>query len=216
MPRVSNEAEEMTAPKKRAPRKRTPKATDETSGVDAPRPRTRRVVKKAMSDAGEHETERAVVTERERKAPTPLAATRASKKRQSRSLWIGIGVAVVLSGAGVAIGMSDQGQIDVVAVVNERNEKINRGELRDEAGNPLTATIPVQNTEPNGGLVPADPATIPPPPEPEPVSTTTESVATSTDEVLPEIVTSEETTDEASDDEATAETVETATETPIE
>jgi hypothetical protein len=88
-----------------------------------------------------------------------------------------LGIVLLLCGTGVGIGMSDNGQIDVVAVVNERNERVNRGEVREGES---TITVPVQSSDvrPNGGLIPADAPT--PPPVPEAPATTT---ATSSDAI---------------------------------
>jgi hypothetical protein len=86
-------------------------------------------------------------------------------------------------GAGVLIGISDKGPIDVIAVVNERNEKIGRGEVRGEDGESVTRTVPVQNsdTRPNGGLVPAEVVETPPPAveesKPDTTASSSESVA---------------------------------------
>jgi hypothetical protein len=182
MPRASQETvEDVSVPKKRAPRKRVPKAEGET----VPRPRVRRSTKKATEEV--RVSAATTVTEEPeaptRKAPTPLAAKKQNAKRSTKVLWGALIFAAILTTTGIMIGLSDSGQIDVVAVVNERNEKINRGEVRDEAGNPVTINVPVQNAsnEPNGGLVPADPQDIPTPPPA--VATTTEEIATTTDAV---------------------------------
>jgi hypothetical protein len=81
--------------------------------------------------------------------------------------------------------MSDNGQIDVVAVVNERNERINRGEVREGES---TITVPVQSSDirPNGGLTPADAPTPPPVPETPATSTATSSDPVSTEENAPD------------------------------
>lgn len=122
-----------------------------------------------------------------RKAPTVLASRRRSHSKKSKSILLVLGICVVLSAIGVGIGVLDTGTIDVIAVVNERNEKINKGEVRDEAGNAVTKTIDVQNgdTRPNGGLPMGDPIAPPAPPVQETSTSTeavsnTESAATST------------------------------------
>lgn len=204
MPRASQETvEDVSVPKKRAPRKRTPKAEGETT----PRPRVRRSTKKTVEEvrvsSATDVTEESEVSTR--KAPTPLAAKKQNAKRNTKVLWSALVFAAVLTTAGIMIGLSDRGQIDVIAVVNERNEKINRGEVRDEAGNPVTINVPVQNAsnEPNGGLVPADPAYIQTPPPV--VATTTEEIATTTDSVSASTTdaTTENTTDAATSTETT-------------
>lgn len=174
MPRLSVSEGEEAVPKKRAPRPRTTKASSDDGAV-SPRPRTRttRVHKPVTPDMPE-----SVV---ERKAPTPIAAARRSAKRGSKVLIGGLVIAAVLLIAGIGIGLSGSGQIDVVAVVNERNEKVNRGEVRDAGGNPVTVAVPVQGGDirPNGGLTIADPATVTPPPSP--VETTPTTTATTTE-----------------------------------
>jgi hypothetical protein len=175
MPRTSSTpTEETVAVKKRAPRKRVSKTATES----APVPRTRRPRKVAVPEVTALPEPEPVVTESKgRRAPTQLGEEKQNRKRASRSLLIGMVVGVLLIGAGVGIGISDGGQIDVVAVVNERNEKIQRGEVRDGEN---TITVPVQNTDvrPNGGLIPAD---TPPPAPPTEASTTPETTASSTD-----------------------------------
>ncbi len=184
MPRVSTVKtdEEVTVPKKRAPRKRVV-ATDE-EGV-TPRPRARRAPVKRTAETVVSESE---TTEREpvRRAPTPLRAERQAAKHSSKILVIATVILVIFSGVGIAIGMSDQGEIDVVAVVNERNEKIGRGEVRDGNNEAVTQTVPVQNTDtrPNGGLVPMDPSEVPPPAVTETPVEVASTTATTTEETV--------------------------------
>jgi hypothetical protein len=77
---------------------------------------------------------------------------------------------VLLTGAGVTVGLFDNGAIDVVAVVNTRNEQINRGEVRDASGQVITNTVAVQ--EDRSGLHAPDPSA---PVQPPPPATTTSS-----------------------------------------
>jgi hypothetical protein len=163
------------APKKRAPRKRVTPVDGE---VVTPRPRAPRR-KVVVEEETVVETPRVVDVPTGRRAPTPLRAERTASSRSRRSLIIAAVFFFVFTGIGVGIGMSDSGQIDVVAVVNERNERVNRGEVRTGES---TISVPVQNGDirPNGGLVPADPSTLPPP-VPE-AATTTDATASSTDE----------------------------------
>ncbi|MES2749116.1 MAG: hypothetical protein V4606_01860 [Patescibacteria group bacterium] len=127
-----------------------------------------------------------------RKAPTPLSAQRKSRSKKSKTLAGVFGMCLLLSGVGIGIGFMDRGEIDVVAVVNERNEKINKGEIRDEAGQVITQTIQVQNPDsrPNGGLKIGDaPATVPLPVEATTTNATTtpeETDAASSTEAVPE------------------------------
>jgi hypothetical protein len=186
------------APKKRAPRKRPTLAEGE---VAAPRPRAPRR-KVVPEEQPEVETPRVAEVSGGRRAPTPLRAERTASSKNRRSLMVALGIFCLLSGVGVAIGLSDSGQIDVVAVVNERNERVNRGEVREGES---SITVPVQSGDvrANGGLVPADPSSIPPPPTPE-AATTTDATASSTDDGTA-------TSSEAAADESVPDT-ETATE----
>lgn len=205
MPRATiggTEEEILVAPKKRAPRKRVSKAlaSPEGEGVaKPPRPRTRRTVPKSLSAEDVLEQSFEAVA---RRAPTPLQAEKQHATRSGRLLWVTGLLTLAGCGAAVAIGLSDAGQIDVVAIVNDHNEQVQRGELRDANGAPVTIVVPVQTTDirPNGGLVPADPATIPPPssaPVPEAAtSTDTEPV---TDAAMESVSPAEETSAEPVD-----------------
>ena len=167
------------------PRARTTTADDLDVVSQKPRaPRTRRVID--VDSKGTQPVSRRkpptdpVAPEVVRKAPTPLRATQGTRIRRERSLLVVLGVCLTLFGIGFGIGLSDQGVIDVVAVVTERNEKINRGEVRDASGNTVTKTVGVQNqaAEPNGGLILADPNLVTPPPAPVVSSSTATSTAT--------------------------------------
>ncbi len=173
MPRARTQTTEdvvTDAPKKRAPRKRVVKNEDEDEV--ALKPKTRAPRKRLVE---ENRTEEDVSEARvsTRRAPTPIQTNKITRSRSRRGLMVAVAIFMLISGIGIVIGVSDHGQIDVVAVVNERNERVNRGEVREGES---TITVPVQNndTRPNGGLVPAD-VTIP---EPSPVveDTATSSV----------------------------------------
>jgi hypothetical protein len=153
------------------PRARTTLAETEENLVKKPRARSARVVSVPSEPVTASSRRRpsaatVVSTEPVRKAPTPLRARQYSTVRSFRLLGVVTSICLILIGSGIAIGSLDTGVIDVVAVVNDRNEKINRGEVRDAiTGEPVTMRVPVQNSDPrpNGGLTPADPATIPAP-----------------------------------------------------
>lgn len=176
----------LDVPKKRAPRKRAV-PTNEDGEVKTPRPRAprKRVVKELAIEAEPEPVRESTA----RRAPTPIAAERRQKTKGRRSLVIALLILTAFCGVGAVIGLSDSGQIDVVAVVNERNERINRGEVREGES---TMTIPVQNTDarPNGGLVPADPASTPAPV----VATSTAEVGTSTESTSESAATTTEAT----------------------
>lgn len=166
------------------PRARTTTAEDTPVVAKKPRaPRTRMVVDADTPPPIRRRKATVVEVESEgsRKAPTPLRESRQRHGKQQRTIFVVFGVCLMLFGIGFGIGLSDRGAIDVVAVVTQRNEKINRGEVRDASGNTITKTIGVQNQtpEPNGGLILADPSLLPPPPVPTQATTT----ATSTNEL---------------------------------
>jgi hypothetical protein len=156
------------------PRTRKPRVVDSVEKTAAA-PRKRAPARPRISEP---------ITQSEpvRKAPTPLQARQRRRSKKSKSILVVLGICLVLAGSGIGIGVMDTGTIDVIAVVNERNEKITKGEVRDESGNPVTRTIDVQNgdTRPNGGLPMGDPITPPPllPPE---TSSSTETATTTTE-----------------------------------
>lgn len=182
MPRARTpESEDVVVIKKpRAPRTRAVSVDGETKPASQKRA-PRKTVSKVESVIEEVEVE--PVTTTQRKAPTAIASER---KRSVRSNWIFSVVAtfcVLLVGAGVVVGLFDHGPIDVVTVVTIRNEKIARGEVRDENGQVVTTSVPTQiDNRPNGGLSMAAPTPIATstPVVPTPIATTT---ATSTDGV---------------------------------
>lgn len=171
--RTTTTEEETLAPKKRAPRKRVAPVVD----GEAPAPRAPRAPRKRVEPAVEAAPVEVERTEPARRAPTSIREQRKAVSRGRRSLVWTLGIVLILCGTGVAIGMSDNGQIDVVAVVNERNERVNRGEVREGES---TITVPVQSSDvrPNGGFTPADAPTPPPTPETPATSTATSSEAT--------------------------------------
>lgn len=155
MPRVRDtSSEENVVPRK--PRARKPRATsgDSNAPISAPRKRT---APKAVSASV------SVASETVRKAPTQIKSQKSKRQKNSYAL-LGVFISCLLvTFSGIGLGFSDRGQIDVVAVVNDRNEKINKGEIRDANGQPIKVTVPVQNsdTRPNGGLTIADPVDAP-------------------------------------------------------
>lgn len=153
--------EEKAVPRKRAPRRVT---AESVTPVSAP-----------------------TASDTVRKAPTSLGVQRQKTTRSKRAL-LGVSIlCVVLAGIGIGVGVLDRGAIDVVAVVNDRNEKINRGEVRDEVtGEPVTLAVPVQtsDTRVNGGLQIADPAAVP---QVTPVAVEATTTATTTEAAAVEI-----------------------------
>jgi hypothetical protein len=190
------------------PRARTTTALEDEGVVKKPRATRVRAVSSgedAPVKAPRKRTPRAapvvpVESEPVRKAPTPFREQKRASGTGTRNLIIVVVLCLILVSTGFGIGLSDKGQINVVAVVNERNEKINRGEVRGTGGETITQTIPVQGSDsrPNGGLQIADQPPPAPPETPAVIATTT---ATTTEAVS------------ASSTESSAET---ATSTPLE
>lgn len=163
--RINETSEDVVIKKPRAVRK--PRvASDDSVAIS---PTRRRVVAKRVSV-----TEESGVI---RKAPTAVASQRRRRVKNTKLFFSVIFVCLILSGIGISIGFFDKGAIDVVAVVNERNEKINKGEIRDESGETITKTVEVQNGDarPNGGLILGDAPAPSPDPVPEEINATTTS-----------------------------------------
>jgi hypothetical protein len=116
-----------------------------------------------------------------RKAPTVFAAEK-NKQKQRRTQLIVIGVILFVGvGSSAAVGYTDQGQIDVAQVVEERNQRARDGGA-DAGGNPADSIeVPVQNTSKaaNGGLVGLGTGSKP---KPKPPVDTATSTASSTDQ----------------------------------
>jgi hypothetical protein len=100
-----------------------------------------------------------------RRAPTTVStnSTITAKKHSSSKAFFVVGtICVILVGTGIGIGMSDQGKIDIVATLNERNERINRGEVREDES---SVVVPVASSPTTGRLRPSRQ------PVPDPVTT---------------------------------------------
>jgi hypothetical protein len=177
MPRIrdTESLEEVVVKKPRAPRAR---AVSVSGDSPAPRKRAPRKVAAPVEPTVSSE----VVPQR--KAPTTIAKAQVRSKRNLRVFISVLTVCLIIIGSAVVVGTSDKGVIDVVAVVNERNEKINRGEVRDAVtGETITQTVSVQNadTRPNGGLQIADPSLVPAVVPPSAETATTTETGTSTE-----------------------------------
>ncbi len=179
------------------PRTRTTTATDDETVIKKPRATRARAISFDEADRPTSRRRRVVESVSEsvlpsqvadvgRKAPTVLGDRHRKQIRNSRGLLFVSVLCSVVIVCSVGVGILDRGVIDVVAVVNERNEKINRGEVRDASGQTITQTVNVQapETRPNGGLILADvqPATNPTLAVPVPG---TESASTSATSTLP-------------------------------
>ncbi len=138
---------ETTETSKRTPRRRAAKATpvEEVSDrVPTPRPRRKAPTKL------ESEPESSVSSS----ARAPLVKIR-------RGLYIKAGLLVTSFAAAAVIGYSDEGQINIKSLIDERNSEIvsdnaaAQSEAREGEVAPVTAMIPVQNNTsalPDGGL----------------------------------------------------------------
>ena len=124
-----------------------------------------------------------------RKAPTTIAYTKKRHRRSNKSFVIVLVFCILLTGSGIGVGMTDKGEINVVAVVDDRNEKINRGEVRDaQTGEVTSQTVPVQSDDPrpNGGLRAAEAPTeqtTPSAPQTTSASSTSQANTTATSSI---------------------------------
>lgn len=162
------------------------------------RPTRKRVPRKSVEASAVREEIQEVEERNERKAPTPIAARKASSKNRRNQLVV-VGVLFILGvGASAAVGFTDDGRIDVNRAIEERNERIRNGQASADELDSIM--IPVQNTEanqlPDGGLVGLGVGAEPPPPPPDPATTTastTDETASSTDTGVEESEPSDET-----------------------
>ena len=140
------ETEEVPSKPKRTPRKRVPKTVSDEAGTPAPvkRAPAKRASKKVVEEQEVPEKEVKSV----RKAPTPIADSKVSK-RKNRKQFIVIATMIVIGvGASAAVGMTDKGTIDVNGIIAWRNE-----EARSAGNN--GAIVAEQSTTqlPDGGLI---------------------------------------------------------------
>lgn len=161
-----------------------PRAVKEVEEAPKRAPRRRVAKPKAAAVANEE-----VVAAPRRKAPTQIPSEPRVVRSGGKSMRVYIfGVFLLVGfGAAAAIGYSDAGQININAVVSERNAKLSAGAasatdagVGDQASG--SYTIPVQNTSnlPDGGLNGSvNPTPVPLPPIEE-ATTTATSTASST------------------------------------
>jgi hypothetical protein len=155
-------------PRRTAPRKRAPRVSD---GDTAPVERVETVIESRPT---------------ERRAPTPIAATKARARNRQLQMFVTVIIIVLGVGASAAVGVTDEGQIDVVKTIEERNERIRSGQGTEQEINSMI--LPVQNTNerlPDGGLrgrgVGTAPAAAAPDPLASTTASTTDATASSTD-----------------------------------
>jgi hypothetical protein len=111
-----------------------------------------------------------------------MAPKRTPQTQKDTIKWIAgiLGTGVLVVGAAVYLGTSDQGQIDVSAAIANSNVKA-REEGRETTPIPVNASDP---SLPNGGLVGKGKSSTPPPPPPQ---EEVEGEATSTESNTSEI-----------------------------
>lgn len=146
-----------------------------------------------------------------RKAPTPLRQRATVEKTLRNQIVVSVIVFLVISFSSIGIGIADEGQINVIRVIEERNERVAEGGNQEGSGNQeggenpegttIIQKVPVvqssQNKLPDGGLKGLGKSgKKPEEPQESPVteisSTTDESTASTTDEVVEEQESSEE------------------------
>jgi hypothetical protein len=143
MPKVSIEGTDSSI--KKAPRKRAVRRV--VSGAESPVRRVRAAVTMASSA-----TSASVI----RKAPARVVVI--EKRKLSPKIYVTVIVLILVIGGAAWLGFSDDGQINVNALITERNQKqANDNAARAGDGNDASQTIvvPVQNsasTVPNAGL----------------------------------------------------------------
>ena len=158
-----DETMEVVAKPKRTPRKQVITENEDSPGEVPPVVKKRAPRKKAappVAVAGAAATPIAAVSKPARskvakvvdaparKAPTPIAADRATT-RSTRRQAIVVGLLIFVGvGASAAVGYTDKGGINVEQAIAARNERINKGEIQGEI-------LQVQNTPQvaDGGLV---------------------------------------------------------------
>ena len=135
-----------------------PKKVSEDLTDDSPKKVTRKRAVKTVAK-----------TEDETILPKPTRTRTATRKAPTRIVEVGVGptpsrrglkifaVLFLVLGASVWIGVSDSGQIDVSARINERNQKVSNGESVPSSDGSVSqeVVLPVQNTAPtvpNAGL----------------------------------------------------------------
>lgn len=149
----ADEPFEVVEKPKRVSRKRVPKVVDEVSMpiVLSPKRASRNKVSSDSADdtpkpTRQTRSQKTVATER--KAPTPIAATKEATKTSRRQAMV-VGALILLGvSASAIVGFTDKGSINVEKTIAERNDRISRGEIQGEV-------VPVQNTPQvaNGGMV---------------------------------------------------------------
>lgn len=149
------------------------------------KPVRKKVPKKAARKVARKSTTTKTMSKKSvsRKAPTPIAESRANKKHSRNLLIVGVVLFLMVVGVSVAIGFSDKGSIAVSETIRERKENATPDELKEME----QIDTKVRKQVPRGGLTPTG-DTQKPKPKPTPASEP-ENVASSTE---PTVVDEEE------------------------
>lgn len=144
-----------SAPRKRATRKRATRKTADKSSSEAVRV-LRRGMSKEKEPAAEKKPLRFPVskktakesddTAQSRKAPTPIARKRAGVRHKRRQQLIVGALLLVGVVASAAVGFTDDGQIDIDATVEARNERIRTNTTDAQDVVTSTMEVPVQTS----------------------------------------------------------------------
>lgn len=212
---TASETKTKKAPVKRTARRTKPAASTTTATKRRTTARTR-----TKKDAVETPVvTKSVVETPARKAPTPIAATAARSRRSRIILGIATFLCVACVGAGVYVGVSESGTIDVNTIIQTGNEQISRGEFVDSrTGQTVTRTISAQSDSrrTNSGLrasAPTEPEVPVTAPESSVAdsgaSTTATSTTSTTDDQLPTATTTASEAATTSDTDISSGTAET-------
>lgn len=95
------------------------------------------------------------VTKVQRKAPTPINDNKTAQRAANRRRLVVVGLLIIGIGASAAVGFTDQGQIDVMKTIEQRNQRIRTNTTDERDAFTSNVEVPVQNTsnKPDGGLV---------------------------------------------------------------
>lgn len=182
MPRAQSDTTTTAATKaKKTPTRRTTTRTKAATASPTKRATTR---SRAPKVAVENESTSSSTPPTIRRAPTPLAETTRRQRKQRIILGIATVISAVCFGAGVYIGMSEDGAIDVTTIIQAGNEQISRGEYVDSrTGQTVTRTVSTQSGigRTNSGLRASAPSETAPADTPaEPIESVDNATSTAT------------------------------------
>ena len=193
-------AEEETTPRKRAPRKRT---------VRKSAPRKKAAPRRSVSAPAPRVETPEPVSTGERRAPTGLGTSRLVRRQKNKHKMVVAAIMIFGVGASAVVGYTDQGQIDVEAAAEARNERIRENRANEDDVLTSTIEVPVQNQnkqKADGGLrglgsTETKPKPAPAPPVATSTATSSDSIASSTDATASSTVVIEDTVTASSTEE---------------